>query len=124
MVSRSSVSDRGRLADVEPGVVMARHCVVPVHAIDARARRSVSEAMLEAIDGLGLTFGVNLDPPITQLPDPAVDSLARRRCLGEKPEPDPLNPAADDEMPRETHAERTRLYTPLSGPLRHDHEPR
>ena len=60
---------------------------------------------LEPFDRFRLAFRRRFDAAVGQVPHPAVQAFARRRRLGEVPEADALNAAADEISSRDAHRE-------------------
>jgi hypothetical protein len=65
--------------------------------------RSATHRGLDAVDRLTLTFEVDLDAAVGQVPDPPVHALDRGAFLGEEPETDALDAAADEQSSANLH---------------------
>ena len=104
----------GGSSDVETQIAMSRGRLGHVNSFDARSRGTVPDAMLEALERLRLTFGLDFNSPVWDVADPAVHALMNGRGLREEPEPDSLDAAADEIPSREAHAGKARDYIPLA----------
>jgi hypothetical protein len=90
-------------ANTESARALADDSLGHVHAIDARATRTVADAMLEALERLSLTLRLDLHAAVGRVANPAVNALAGRRLLCEEPETHSLNAAVDHVPSCDTH---------------------
>src|SRR5262245_4201005 len=91
---------------------MAWYELADVNLVDNRPGRTVPDAMLEAVHGVGFTFGLNFNSTIGEIAHPAVDAFACGRVLSEIPEPHSLHSTADHNVPRDAHAEMNARIIP------------
>jgi len=99
------------LSNRELRVYAGDRIVANGHLIHACARRPVSDLPFELRDCRRLAGGGNLDRTVGVISYPADHAGAHCRRLREVPEPDALNPAANQISPRDAHdAKAERLY--------------
>jgi CheY-like chemotaxis protein len=79
--------------------------------IHARAGRTAPDGLLETRHRVLLASGRNLDCTVRVIAHPAADASAKRSRASEVPEPDALNPAANQVSSRDPHDRKAeRLY--------------
>src|SRR6266699_2746902 len=83
------------LTNIELGLESAGRHVGDIDPVDACSLRTTPDLLLEAVERLPITLAVDLDAAVRQITPPPDDSFARRGGLGEIPEADTLNTAAD-----------------------------
>src|SRR5262245_22035798 len=104
------------LSNTESAVPAFRHGVFHIEVLDARPTRPVSQLALESIDGLDLAFGRRFDAAVGQIAHPAVQTFTPGGSLHEKPEPDALHAAADQEASRDAHLTAQKTTCPPAQP--------
>ena len=72
-----------------------------------RPGRTAADGHLEALNGVCVPFGKNLDTSVVLVTHVAANVFALSRIFDEQAEPDPLHPAFHDILPSDEHE---RLY--------------
>ena len=77
----------------KPGEAARRLELWRLDFVDAGAGRPAPHRHFESLQRIGVAFGDDLDAAVMLVADVALNALALRGILDEKPEPDALDPA-------------------------------